>query len=267
MKRKNCTLHVVKRPHQPANRWVLRRRKGLNETACRLSSRTVAAFYKWTTHAVRIWSKSKESHHSLSHSIGPFMSVSWTQLSMFMQKWRIDFACLPLSQCDGQYIPLPSLQGIAVLNIPSYAGGTNFWGGTKEDDVSTFTACLPEDVSLLPLGSKFLQYVATNLHKKDGKCNRWRTFSLRSTAADGYFCCCFCSNKWSALIEHFSTPSWFSIALNHTSFSPTHAHTDVWLLPWTNYIIKKKKTLTARKKTRQKTLHFNFALPLSKRKM
>ncbi|XP_078472782.1 diacylglycerol kinase delta-like isoform X2 [Lampetra planeri] len=43
-----------------------------------------------------------------------------------------------LLECDGQYIPLPSLQGIAVLNIPSYAGGTNFWGGTKEDE--TFTA-------------------------------------------------------------------------------------------------------------------------------
>uniref|UniRef100_A0A8C6FSB6 Diacylglycerol kinase n=1 Tax=Moschus moschiferus TaxID=68415 RepID=A0A8C6FSB6_MOSMO len=40
-------------------------------------------------------------------------------------------------ECDGQYIPLPSLQGIAVLNIPSYAGGTNFWGGTKEDDCRT----------------------------------------------------------------------------------------------------------------------------------
>uniref|UniRef100_G3TXT4 Diacylglycerol kinase n=1 Tax=Loxodonta africana TaxID=9785 RepID=G3TXT4_LOXAF len=40
-------------------------------------------------------------------------------------------------ECDGQYIPLPSLQGIAVLNIPSYAGGTNFWGGTKEDDMFT----------------------------------------------------------------------------------------------------------------------------------
>uniref|UniRef100_A0A8C8XLH9 Diacylglycerol kinase n=1 Tax=Panthera leo TaxID=9689 RepID=A0A8C8XLH9_PANLE len=38
-------------------------------------------------------------------------------------------------ECDGQYIPLPRLQGIAVLNIPSYAGGTNFWGGTKEDDI------------------------------------------------------------------------------------------------------------------------------------
>ncbi|XP_047247801.1 diacylglycerol kinase delta-like isoform X2 [Girardinichthys multiradiatus] len=43
-----------------------------------------------------------------------------------------------LLECDGRPIPLPSLQGIAVLNIPSYAGGTNFWGGTKEDD--TFMA-------------------------------------------------------------------------------------------------------------------------------
>uniref|UniRef100_A0A452UF67 Diacylglycerol kinase n=1 Tax=Ursus maritimus TaxID=29073 RepID=A0A452UF67_URSMA len=43
-----------------------------------------------------------------------------------------------LLECDGRPIPLPSLQGIAVLNIPSYAGGTNFWGGTKEDD--TFAA-------------------------------------------------------------------------------------------------------------------------------
>ncbi|XP_077421451.1 diacylglycerol kinase delta isoform X2 [Vanacampus margaritifer] len=42
-----------------------------------------------------------------------------------------------LLECDGRAIPLPSLQGIAVLNIPSYAGGTNFWGGTKDDDIFT----------------------------------------------------------------------------------------------------------------------------------
>ncbi|XP_056006352.1 diacylglycerol kinase delta-like isoform X9 [Ostrea edulis] len=41
-------------------------------------------------------------------------------------------------ECDGQRIPLPSLQGIVILNIPSYMGGANFWGGKKEDD--TFQA-------------------------------------------------------------------------------------------------------------------------------
>ncbi|KAM8897609.1 diacylglycerol kinase eta isoform 2-T2 [Spinachia spinachia] len=37
-------------------------------------------------------------------------------------------------ECDGVAMSLPSLQGLAVLNIPSYAGGINFWGGTKEDN-------------------------------------------------------------------------------------------------------------------------------------
>ncbi|XP_055606025.1 diacylglycerol kinase eta-like isoform X2 [Uranotaenia lowii] len=37
-------------------------------------------------------------------------------------------------ECDGQRIPLPSLQGIVVLNIPSFMGGTNFWGNKKVDD-------------------------------------------------------------------------------------------------------------------------------------
>ncbi|CAK1600303.1 unnamed protein product [Parnassius mnemosyne] len=38
-------------------------------------------------------------------------------------------------ECDGQRIPLPELQGIVVLNISSFMGGTNFWGGTRADDI------------------------------------------------------------------------------------------------------------------------------------
>lgn len=57
-----------------------------------------------------------------------------------MVRWppRLWLSCL--LQCDGVPISLPSLQGIAVLNIPSYAGGINFWGGTKEDNVSDSAA-------------------------------------------------------------------------------------------------------------------------------
>ncbi|KAI6657003.1 Diacylglycerol kinase delta-like [Oopsacas minuta] len=35
-------------------------------------------------------------------------------------------------ECDGEEIELPQLQGIVVLNIPSYMAGTNFWGTDKE---------------------------------------------------------------------------------------------------------------------------------------
>lgn len=57
-------------------------------------------------------------------------------------------------------------------------------------------------------------------------------------------------------MKHFSAPSWFPIALNHTSFSPTHAHTDVWLLPWTNYIIKKKKNFNCDKEDKTENITF-----------
>ena len=35
-------------------------------------------------------------------------------------------------ECDGEKIELPQLQGIVLLNIPSYMAGTNFWGTDKE---------------------------------------------------------------------------------------------------------------------------------------
>lgn len=35
-------------------------------------------------------------------------------------------------ECDGRIMPLPRLQGIVVLNIPSYMGGTNIWSRRSE---------------------------------------------------------------------------------------------------------------------------------------
>eukprot|EP00047_Mylnosiga_fluctuans_P024021 m.151041 g.151041 ORF g.151041 m.151041 type:complete len:456 (+) comp9754_c0_seq6:1617-2984(+) len=45
-------------------------------------------------------------------------------------------------ECDGQVVELPRLQGIVVLNIASYMGGTNFWG-TKTD--KAFRPPAPDD--------------------------------------------------------------------------------------------------------------------------
>ncbi|KAF5298461.1 hypothetical protein FQR65_LT01240 [Abscondita terminalis] len=53
----------------------------------------------------------------------------------FLQKTYKNLGQRVQLECDGQRIPLPSLQGIVILNIPSFMGGTNFWGGSKEDDM------------------------------------------------------------------------------------------------------------------------------------
>ena len=60
-------------------------------------------------------------------------------------------------ECDGESIPLPSLQGIVVLNISSFMGGTNFWGNAKEDGIflpSSFDDGILEVISLISYHSK-----------------------------------------------------------------------------------------------------------------
>ena len=41
-------------------------------------------------------------------------------------------------ECDGVEVTLPALQGIVIMNIPSYSGGMNFWGNTDNHAVSTW---------------------------------------------------------------------------------------------------------------------------------
>ncbi|XP_029155939.1 diacylglycerol kinase eta isoform X3 [Nylanderia fulva] len=60
---------------------------------------------------------------------GVLGSKQWLQKTYKNLEQRVQL------ECDGQRIPLPSLQGIVVLNIPSFMGGTNFWGGSKEGDL------------------------------------------------------------------------------------------------------------------------------------
>eukprot|EP01121_Diplochlamys_sp_Union-15-3_P014343 TRINITY_DN4561_c0_g1_i3.p1 TRINITY_DN4561_c0_g1~~TRINITY_DN4561_c0_g1_i3.p1 ORF type:complete len:205 (+),score=35.90 TRINITY_DN4561_c0_g1_i3:810-1424(+) len=36
-------------------------------------------------------------------------------------------------EVDGKEISLPDIEGIVVLNLPSYAGGTNLWSANKKD--------------------------------------------------------------------------------------------------------------------------------------
>ena len=38
-------------------------------------------------------------------------------------------------ECDNNVIDLPSLQGIVIMNIPSYMAGINFWGSNESDQV------------------------------------------------------------------------------------------------------------------------------------
>lgn len=90
----------------------------------------------WSRRRTRTWSSEfswrSETHENeicfrKQNSVGWFPLTSSDPHSVF-------------PQCDGVPMSLPSLQGLAVLNIPSYAGGINFWGGTKEDNVSVVSA-------------------------------------------------------------------------------------------------------------------------------
>uniref|UniRef100_A0A3Q1B428 Diacylglycerol kinase n=1 Tax=Amphiprion ocellaris TaxID=80972 RepID=A0A3Q1B428_AMPOC len=85
-------------------------------------------------------------------------------------------------ECDGQYIPLPSLQGIAVLNIPSYAGGTNFWGGTKEDDIfcaPSFDDKILEVVAVFGSMQMAVSRVIKLQHHRIAQVRGWRENSLK----------------------------------------------------------------------------------------
>lgn len=56
----------------------------------------------------------------------------------FIQRTYKNLEQKVLLECDGTKIPLKNVQGIVVLNIPSYTGGVNFWGHNSKTE-HTFT--------------------------------------------------------------------------------------------------------------------------------
>ena len=52
----------------------------------------------------------------------------------FVQRTYKNLEQKVLLECDGTKIPLKNVQGIVVLNIPSYACGVNFWGHNSKDE-------------------------------------------------------------------------------------------------------------------------------------
>lgn len=60
----------------------------------------------------------------------------------FVQRTYKNLEQKVLLECDGIQIPLKNVQGIVVLNIPSYTGGVNFWGthNSKDDNVGLLNA-------------------------------------------------------------------------------------------------------------------------------
>ncbi|XP_077961175.1 diacylglycerol kinase delta isoform X3 [Gasterosteus aculeatus] len=90
-----------------------------------------------------------------------------------------------LLECDGRPIPLPSLQGIAVLNIPSYAGGTNFWGGTKEDDMFTAPSFDDKILEVVAVFGSMQMAVSRVINLQHHRITQCRTVKIKILGDEG----------------------------------------------------------------------------------
>ncbi|KAK8386487.1 hypothetical protein O3P69_010841 [Scylla paramamosain] len=91
-------------------------------------------------------------------------------------------------ECDGERIPLPSLQGIVVLNIPSFMGGTNFWGGTKEDDsflAPSFDDRILEVVAVFGSAQMAASRIINLQHHRIAQCSSIKITILGEAGEDG----------------------------------------------------------------------------------
>lgn len=132
--------------------------------------------------------KSNNWGESLTSGFASFVFCHWNKLFCSSHNQTEDWCCIVsglllfLLQCSGTPLDLSSLslEGIAVLNIPSMHGGSNLWGETKKGDTKGMASQEEPEVVVDPEILKVTSQGILSLFKTKGAREIWSDSSAVS---------------------------------------------------------------------------------------